>query len=66
MADPNVHHETDGGSVQRRDHGLRRVSIATRWTVAAAAVGTAALGVTYTHLLPGTAPATAAPTTPGA
>ena len=53
MADPNLHHETDGYSVQRRDQGLRRVSAATRWTVAAAAVGTAALGVTYTHLLPG-------------
>ena len=57
MADPNAHHETDDDYVLRRDRGFRRVSSATRWTVAAAAVGTAALGLIYTHLLPGTSPA---------
>ena len=60
MADPNVHHRAPGDPAPRRDRGLRRVSAATRWTVAAAAAGTAALGLTYTHLLPGTSPATAA------
>ena len=60
MADPTVHHRPPGDPAPRRDRGLRRVSAATRWTVAAAAAGTAALGLTYTHLLPGTSPAAAA------
>jgi len=53
MAEPNAYHETDGDSVLRRERGMHRVSNATRWTAAAAAAGTAVLGLTYTHLLPG-------------
>ncbi|MFL6110318.1 MAG: hypothetical protein ACJ786_03060 [Catenulispora sp.] len=60
MAEPNDHRDTDGESVLRRERGLRRVSTTTRWTVAAAAAGTAALGLTYTHLLPGASAATSA------
>ncbi|MFD0274597.1 hypothetical protein ACFVHB_11920 [Kitasatospora sp. NPDC127111] len=51
----------------RREHGIRRVSTATRWTVAAAAAGSAALGLTYPNLTPGTsgtpAPAQGTPPT---
>ncbi|MEU9075252.1 hypothetical protein [Kitasatospora sp. NPDC048538] len=66
MADPHTDSEPEGGSVQRREHGMRRVSTVTRWTVAAAAAGSAALGLAYTQLLPGTsATPAAAPATGG-
>jgi hypothetical protein len=55
--------EPDPGAVRRRDKGLRRTSSATRWSFAAAAAGTAALGLTYLNLIPGnsTTPATTPP-----
>lgn len=43
----------DPDAVRRREHVLRRASNATRWSFAAAAAGTAALGLTYMHVLPG-------------
>ncbi|MFD0274185.1 hypothetical protein ACFVHB_09785 [Kitasatospora sp. NPDC127111] len=66
MADLPNPPEPDGPT--RRDHGIRRVSTATRWTVAAAAAGSAALGLTYANLTPGTsgAPAPAQGTPPTA
>jgi hypothetical protein len=70
MSDPHTHpaSEPDPGAVRRRDQGLRRTSNATRWSFAAAAVGTAALGVTYLNLIPGnsgTPAAAPAPVTAG-
>ncbi|WNZ09916.1 hypothetical protein [Streptomyces sp. 11x1] len=40
-------------SARTRDRGLRRSRRITRWIVAAAVTGAAALGSLYTHLLPG-------------
>jgi hypothetical protein len=63
MSDPHAHpaFEPDPDAVRRRDHSLRRASNATRWSFAAAAAGTAVLGVAYLHLIPGTSTAPAAP-----
>jgi hypothetical protein len=63
MSDPRTHPVPgpDPDAVRRRDHGLRRASNATRWSFAAAAAGTAALGLTYLHLLPGSAMRASAP-----
>jgi hypothetical protein len=63
MSDPRAHpaFEPDPDAVRRRDHSLRRASNATRWSFAAAAAGTAVLGVAYLHLIPGTSTAPAAP-----
>lgn len=64
MSDPHTHpaSEPDPGAVRRRDQGLRRTSNATRWSFAAAAAGTAALGLTYLNLIPGSSGTPAAPT----
>ncbi|MFG2307443.1 hypothetical protein ACGFS9_01955 [Streptomyces sp. NPDC048566] len=43
-------------AVRRRDRGLRRVGVTTRWVAAAAVAGTAVLGAGYAHTIPGTAP----------
>ncbi|MFI6409337.1 hypothetical protein [Streptomyces sp. NPDC050548] len=40
-------------AVRRRERGLRRVSVTTRWVAAAAVAGTAVLGAGYAHALPG-------------
>ncbi|HET9118575.1 MAG TPA: hypothetical protein VFN75_10980, partial [Pseudonocardiaceae bacterium] len=74
---PHHHDASDAGPgadpTQRRQQGLRRVGAATKWTVAAAAAGSAVLGMTYAQLLPGapapgpaalSAPATAPPSGP--
>ncbi|MGW3103355.1 hypothetical protein [Streptomyces sp. NPDC001100] len=42
-------------AVRRRERGLRRVSVTTRWVAAAAVAGTAVLGAGYAHALPGIA-----------
>lgn len=51
-------------AVHRRDQGRRRVRSATRWVVAAAVAGTAALGAGYAHAIPGVH-ASPSPTVPG-
>jgi hypothetical protein len=68
MSDPHSHpaSEPDPGAVRRRDEGLRRTSNATRWSFAAAAAGTAALGLTYLNLIPGSSGTPAAAPAPAA
>jgi hypothetical protein len=65
MAD--LHNPPEPEGPARREQGMRRVSTATRWTFAAAAAGSAALGLTYVNLAPGASGAPApAPGTPTA
>ncbi|WBP84924.1 hypothetical protein [Kitasatospora cathayae] len=51
MAD--LHNQPEPEGPGHRERGMRRVFTATRWTVAAAAAGSAALGLTYVSLAPG-------------
>lgn len=47
--------------VRKREHGLRRVSSATRWTAGAAAAGAIVLGAGYAHAATGSTTATKVP-----
>ncbi|MFR9794515.1 hypothetical protein ACL02U_01160 [Streptomyces sp. MS06] len=49
-------------AVHRRAQGRRRVGKTTRWVLATAVAGTAALGAGYAHAIPGTHPAPASTT----
>lgn len=64
--DPHIHPNTTvEEAARRRDRGERRVRLTTRWAVAAAVAGTAALGAGYAHAIPGSS-AKPAPSTPPA
>lgn len=63
---PYPYHRPDPSvmdAVRRRDQGRRRVGRASRWALAAAVAGTAALGAGYAHAIPGVSaqPSTSVP-----